>query len=245
MDAKIDMVTEEISHQTAHRRCLSVVMPVYNEQSTISDIIEKVLAQECVAELIVVDDASTDSTIAALRFWESDSRVKTVRHTSNRGKGAAVRTGFKHVLAPIVVVQDADLEYNPADYGKMLVMITSGFADVVYGSRFMGRTNENPLWHTIGNRALTWLCNFATGLELTDEATCYKMFRSKLLSRIALREDGFGFCPEITAKLSKLGVKICEVPVTYRGRTRKQGKKIRLWDGFNAVMCIIRYNYWQ
>jgi hypothetical protein len=143
-------------------------------------------------------------------------------------------------------MQDADLEYDPNDYSRMLNLILSNQADVVYGSRFSGENNLlNPTWHTFGNRCLTWCSNFASGLKLTDEATCYKMFRREVFERIKLEEDGFGFCPEVTAKISRLGVRIREVPVSYHGRTRAEGKKIRFRHGLNALQCIIKYNFFR
>jgi glycosyltransferase involved in cell wall biosynthesis len=158
----------------------------------------------------------------------------------------AMNTGWiAFSQAPVIIIQDGDLEYDPADYAKMLGPIINGCADVVYGSRFNTVKNENPLWHSFGNRCLTWCSNLASGLTLTDEATCYKMFRREVFDMVSLEEDGFGFCPEITAKISKLRVRIVEVPISYSGRTRAQGKKIRLSDGLNAVKCIVKYNFCQ
>jgi glycosyltransferase involved in cell wall biosynthesis len=227
--------------------CLGVIMPVYNEARTIDEIIRRVMAQPGVCELIAVDDGSSDNTPALLRQWPArDKRVRILEHESNRGKGAAVRTGWLASTAPVIIMQDADLEYNPEDYSRMLDLIRGNEADVVYGSRFSGENNvSNPTWHTFGNRCLTWLSNIASGLKLTDEATCYKMFRREVLASFQLEENGFGFCPEVTAKISKLGVRVREVPVSYRGRTRGEGKKIRYRDGWNALHCIIKYNFFR
>jgi glycosyltransferase involved in cell wall biosynthesis len=227
--------------------CLGVIMPVYNESRTIDEIIRRVLAQPSVCELIVVDDASNDGSLALLRQWpQRDRRVRVLEHRKNRGKGAAVQTAWATSTAPIIIMQDADLEYDPNDYSRMLELILSNQADVVYGSRFIGEKNsKNPGWHTFGNRCLTWCSNLASGLKLTDEATCYKMFRREVLARIELEEEGFGFCPEVTAKTSKLGVRILEVPVAYQGRTRAEGKKIRFRHGWNALHCIIKYYFFH
>jgi len=225
--------------------CLGVIMPVYNEAKTIDEIVRRVLAQPSVCELIVVDDASNDGTPQLLHQWlQRDSRVRVLEHPLNRGKGAAIQTGWTASTAPIIIMQDADLEYDPCDYSCMLELILSNEAEVVYGSRFSGQNNSaNPAWHTFGNRCLTWCSNFASGLVLTDEATCYKMFRREVFARIELEEEGFGFCPEVTAKVSKLGVRIREVAVSYHGRTRAEGKKIRFRHGWNALYCIIKYNF--
>jgi glycosyltransferase involved in cell wall biosynthesis len=225
--------------------CLGVIMPVFNEERTIDEVLRRVLAQPCVCEVIAVNDASKDGTTEILRSWQKrDPRVRVVEHETNRGKGAAIRDGWNASTAPVVIIQDGDLEYDPGDYPKMLQLILNGEAEVVYGSRFGGDHNSsNPGWHTFGNRCLTWCSNFASGLKLTDEATCYKMFRREVLQKFELKENGFGFCPEVTAKVSKLGARICEVPVSYRGRTKAEGKKIRFRDGFNALGCIIKYNF--
>lgn len=226
---------------------LGVIMPVFNEARTIDEIIRRVLAQPNVCELVVVDDASSDGTIDLLRSWQQrDGRVRVLEHPVNRGKGAAIRTGWAASAAPVIIMQDADLEYDPNDYTRMLELIHGNQADVVFGSRFCGGNNlSNPAWHTLGNRCLTWCSNIASGLKLTDEATCYKMFRREVFERIKLEEDGFGFCPEVTAKISKLGVRVREVPVSYHGRTHAEGKKIRLRHGWNALYCIIKYNFFR
>jgi glycosyltransferase involved in cell wall biosynthesis len=204
-----------------------------------------VLAQPNVCEIIAVDDASSDGTVHLLRPWpQRDRRVQVLEHRVNRGKGAAIRTALAASRAAVVIIQDADLEYSPDDYTFMLELILSDQADVVYGSRFSTKDKlSNSSWHTFGNRCLTWCSNLASGLKLTDEATCYKMFRQEVLKRIELKEDGFGFCPEVTAKISRLGVRVREVPVSYHGRTTAEGKKIRLRDGWNALKCIVKYNF--
>ncbi|WCJ59543.1 glycosyltransferase family 2 protein [Fontisphaera persica] len=226
---------------------LSIVIPVYNEARSVELVLERVLAQYFVAEVVAVDDGSTDGSWGVMRGWEArDGRVRLARHERNRGKGAAVRTGLALATAPVVVVQDADLEYDPADLGPMLELILSGKADVVYGSRYAdGRRGVGPLWHTLGNKALTLFSNLCTGLWLSDEATCYKMFRRELVPRLELREEGFGFCPEFTAKVSRLGLRVMEVPITYHGRSRAEGKKIRLRHGVEALWCLVKYSRWR
>lgn len=225
--------------------CLGVVIPVYNEAPTIQDILVKVLAQSCVAEVVVVDDASTDATFELLREWpQADRRVAILRHPENRGKGAAIRTGLKRITSSVVIVQDGDLEYDPADFVSMLKPILSGEATVVYGSRFAsGARAKTCWWHRWCNRWLTFAANLITGQRLTDEATCYKMFRREVLLGLDLREDGFGFCPEVTAKLSRLKTRIVEVPIYYRARSHAQGKKLKLRDGWGAFCCLIKYYY--
>jgi len=227
--------------------CLGVIMPVFNEARTIDEILRRVLAQPSVCELIAVDDASSDGTVDLLRSWpQRDPRVRVLEHPVNRGKGAAIRTALAASNAPVVIVQDADLEYSPEDYVPMLDLILNDQADVVYGSRFSTRDKlSNSSWHIFGNRCLTWCSNLASGLNLTDEATCYKMFRRDVLKHIKVEENGFGFCPEVTAKVSKLGVRVREVPVSYHGRTVAEGKKIRIKDGWNALQCIIKYNFFR
>jgi glycosyltransferase involved in cell wall biosynthesis len=225
--------------------CLSVVMPVYNEEKTVSKVIESVLAQRPVQEVIVVDDCSSDGTWGVLQGIEKlDKRLRLVRHEKNQGKGAALRTGFRQASAPIVIIQDADLEYNPAEYHLVLGPILAGRADVVYGSRFIGSGAHRVLyyWHSVGNRFLTTLSNMATNLNLTDMETCYKAFRREALEKIVIEENRFGFEPEITAKIAKLKVRIYEVAISYYGRTYEEGKKINWRDGLSALRCILKYN---
>ncbi|MGF1657156.1 MAG: glycosyltransferase family 2 protein [Verrucomicrobiales bacterium] len=225
-------------------RCLSVVMPVYNEENSLSTITELVLQQEQVAELVIVDDCSKDDSWSVIqKLAEKDPRVKPVRHPVNQGKGAALRTGFQQATAPLVVVQDADLEYDPAEYPLLLEPILAGKADVVFGSRFIGSRAHRVLyfWHSLGNRFLTLLSNMTTDLNLTDMETCYKVFKREILQSIELLENRFGFEPEITAKVAKLKLRIYEVGVSYSGRTYAEGKKIGWKDGVRAIYCILKY----
>lgn len=223
--------------------CLGVIVPVFNEAATVDELLRRVLAQPCVQEVVGVDDASTDGTGERLGVWPArDARVQVLRHPVNRGKGAAIRSGFARVSAPVVIIQDADLEYDPADYERLLGPIRRQEADVVYGSRFAPGTRPvSAWWHTGGNRLLTAFTNVITGLRLTDEATCYKVFRREVLARLTLREERFGFCPEVTVKLSRRGVRILEVPIHYAARSRAQGKKLRWRDGLVALGCLLRY----
>lgn len=226
--------------------CLSVVVPVYNEAATVAEVLRLVLAQRPVQEVVAVDDCSRDGTWAALeKVAAEEPRLKLHRHEVNRGKGAALRTGFAHASAPYVIVQDADLEYDPAEYYLLLAPMVTGKADVVFGSRFLGAGSRRVLfyWHALGNRVLTTASNMATNLNLTDMETCYKLFRREVLNRITLREDRFGFEPEVTAKVSQLDVRIFEVAISYYGRTYAEGKKIGWRDGFRALWCIAKYNF--
>ena len=226
--------------------CLGIVVPVYNEAVTIAKVIEAILAQSLVQELIVVDDASNDGTWAIVQsLARADGRIKLFHHEVNQGKGAALRTGFAKVTAPVIVVQDADLEYNPAEYATLVNPILTEKADVVFGSRFTGSGAHRVLyyWHFLGNRILTILSNMATNLNLTDMEVGYKAFRREVIQKIQIQENRFGFEPEITAKVSRLNVKIYEVGVSYSGRTYAEGKKIGWRDGFSALRCIIKYNF--
>lgn len=223
--------------------CLALVMPVYNEAATIDTIIELVLKQKPVAELIIVDDASTDTTWQILESWpQRDSRVRLLRHPENRGKGAALRTGITHASKPYVLVQDADMEYDPAEYYVLLNPMLANKADVVMGSRFMAGTRHVLYyWHAVGNMVLTTLSNMTTNLWLTDMETCYKLFRREIIQGITLEENRFGFEPEVVAKIARLDVRIYEVPISYSGRTYADGKKINWKDGVSALRCIAKY----
>src|SRR3954471_13583198 len=241
-------VTSATKDLTETAPCLGVVVPVYNEAATISNIIKTVLAQPLVAEVIVVDDGSKDSTWNVLQLVaKQDLRIKLHRHNINQGKGAALRTGFSMATAPILMVQDGDLEYDPAEYPVLCRPIISGKADVVFGSRFAGSGAHRVLyyWHSFGNKLLTLVSNMATNLNLTDMETGYKVFRREIIKRIAIEEDRFGFEPEIVAKVSKLDVRIYEVAISYYGRTYAEGKKIGWRDGVSAMRCIIKYNFFR
>jgi glycosyltransferase involved in cell wall biosynthesis len=225
---------------------VSIVIPVYNEETTIREVIAAVQQAPFDKELIIVDDCSSDSTGEILAAM-ADPEIKIIRHPRNRGKGAALRTGFGAVTGDFVIIQDADLEYSPADYPKLLKPLIDGRADVVYGSRFVGGDEHRALffWHMVGNRLLTLFSNMLTNLNLTDMETCYKAFRREILERITVEEDRFGFEPEITAKVARLGVRIYEVGVSYSGRTYAEGKKIGWRDGISAIRCIIKYNLFR
>ena len=228
--------------------CLSVVVPVYNEEATVARVALTVLEQRPVQDLIVVDDCSTDRTWEILQeLGRKESRLKLFRHGSNQGKGAALRTGLRQATAPIVIIQDADFEYSPSEYYLVLAPILSGKADAVYGSRFIGSGAHRVLyyWHSVGNRLLTTLSNMATNLNLTDMETCYKAFRREVLEKITIEEDRFGFEPEITAKVSKLKVRVYEVAISYHGRTYEEGKKANWKDGVSALRCIVKYNFFR
>lgn len=225
------------------RPCLSVVVPCFNEELTVATVLNTVLASPWVAEVIVVDDASTDGSRAAMAEVD-DPRVVRLHHEVNRGKGAALRTGFTHATAEYVVVQDADLEYDPEEYEVLLEPLLSGKADVVFGSRFVSSRPHRVLyfWHSLGNRLLTLTSNMFTDLNLTDMETCYKMFRRSVIQSIDIREDRFGFEPEITAKVAAGGWRVYEVGISYSGRTYADGKKIGWRDGVRAIYCIVRYS---
>ncbi len=227
-----------------HVPCLSVVMPVFNEATTVEEMIRTVLSQPVTQELIVVDDCSSDGTLAVLeRMVSGEPRLKVLKHSVNQGKGAALRTGIREATADIVIIQDADREYDPTEYPILLRPILSGRADVVFGSRFIGSQEHRVLyfWHSIGNRFLTLLSNMFTNLNLTDMETCYKAFRREVIQSITIEENRFGFEPEVTAKLARSGSRIYEVAISYHGRTYAEGKKINWKDGVRAIWCIVKY----
>jgi glycosyltransferase involved in cell wall biosynthesis len=226
--------------------CLSVVVPVFNEADTVISVIHAILRQPLVMEVLVVDDGSTDATWEHLQGLVRESvPVRLFRHEVNRGKGAALRTAFREATAPLVVVQDADLEYDPAEYPALAAPILDGKADVVLGSRFHGAGAHRVLyyWHALGNKVLTAFSNMCTNINLTDMETGYKMFRREVLRNIQIEERRFGFEPEFVAKVVKVkGIRIYEVPISYSGRTYAEGKKVGMRDGLWAFWCIIKYN---
>jgi glycosyltransferase involved in cell wall biosynthesis len=223
--------------------CLSVVMPAYNEAGTVGEIIKLVLESPYTAELLVVDDCSRDGTAEVVESLR-DPRLRLLRQPENRGKGAALRRGFAEASQPYVIVQDADLEYDPADYRQMLEPLLSGKADVVFGSRFSTNHSRRILyyWHSVGNRFLTTVSNMFTNMNLTDMETCYKAYRREVLASFVLEEDRFGIEPEVTAKIARGNWRVYEVGISYSGRTYAEGKKIGWRDGVHALFCIILYS---
>lgn len=229
---------------------LSIIIPAFNESATIQQILKKIystkLIHEISKEVILVNDCSTDNTLAlALEIKREYSDLKIINHSHNSGKGFAIRTGIENASGNFIIIQDADTEYDPREYNLLLQPILDGFADVVYGSRFSGGNPHRILffWHSIGNKFLTFLSNMFTDLNLTDMETCYKLFRAEIIKSIKLRENRFGFEPEVTAKLSRIkGIRIYEVGISYYGRTFSEGKKISWVDGFKAIFCVLKYN---
>ena len=231
---------------------LSIIVPAYNEASTISNIIDKLINVTLInninKEIIIVNDCSTDNTAVIVEniiASHPNSEITFISHKKNSGKGAAIHTGIKNATGDYLIIQDADLEYDPNEFNILLKPVIGGYADVVYGSRFLGGSAHRILffWHTIGNKFLTFLSNLFTNLNLTDMETCYKLFKTDIVKGIKLNENRFGFEPEITAKISKIkNIRIYEVGISYYGRTYAEGKKINWKDGFRAIYCIIRYN---
>ena len=225
---------------------LSVIIPVYNEAKTIGQIHGRVLATGLADEVVIVDDGSTDGTREILKGLESPPQTRVILQPRNRGKGAALREGLKAAEGDILLIQDADLEYDPANYPALLKPILDGRADVVYGSRFLGESRRILFfWHYLGNHFLTLCSNVFTNLNMTDMETCYKVFTRRALEGIVLRENRFGFEPEITAKLARKRLRIYEVPVSYDGRTYEEGKKIGMRDGFRALWVIFKYGVFK
>lgn len=222
---------------------LSVAMPVYNEATTIREILRRVLAVPIPKEILVVDDGSTDGTRDILSEFDGKPDVHVFLHERNQGKGGALRTAFQHATGDVILIQDADLEYDPAEYPRLIQPIVAGRADVVFGSRFKGETTRiHMFWHRIANGMLTLLSNFFTNLNLTDMETCYKVFRRDVLKDITIKQNGFGIEPELTAKVARRKCRVYEIPISYFGRDYSEGKKIGLKDAFVALYCIVRYS---
>ncbi len=232
-----------MSESNRPRPCLSVVIPCFNEVTTVETVVAAVLASPWTAEVLVVDDGSTDGTRDVLETL-SDPRVRVLLQPENRGKGAALRRGFAEATSDYVLVQDADLEYDPREYGVLVQPLEEGLADVVFGSRFISSAPHRVLyyWHSVGNRFLTTMSNMFTNLNLTDMETCYKVFRREVIQSLHLEEDRFGFEPEVTAKVARAGWRVYELGISYNGRTYAEGKKIGWRDGVRAVWCILKYS---
>jgi len=237
------------------KNVLSIVIPAYNEEKTISSILDKVISVKLISdikkEIIVVNDCSTDATLQVLQDYckkHSELDIKVLHHEVNQGKGAALHTGIAHATGEYLIIQDADMEYDPCEYNDLLKPVVEGFADVVFGSRFLGGNPHRILyyWHSIGNRFLTRLSNMFTNLNLTDMETCYKLFKTDIIQSLKLKEKRFGFEPEVTAKIAKIkGIRIYEVGISYYGRTYEEGKKIGWKDGFRAIWCILKYRFYH
>jgi glycosyltransferase involved in cell wall biosynthesis len=235
----------ELQESQRYPACLSIVVPVYNEQATLGEVVRKLLQVPCLLEIIIVDDCSTDGTSELARaLAETHSQVRVVRQERNAGKTAALKTGFARTTGAIVIVQDADLEYDPGEIFGVIRPILEGHADIVYGSRFLVRRAARVLYfyHYLANKLLTWLSNALTNLNMTDIETGYKAFRGEIIRNLVIKSSGFGFEVEVTAKIAKLGVAIYEVPISYYGRTYAEGKKIVFTDGLVALWWVLRFN---
>lgn len=224
---------------------VSVVIPVYNEQGTIREIVERVQAVPVDKEIIVVDDFSTDGTPAELKKLEAEGAIRLFRHEVNQGKGAACRTGIQNIEGDVVIIQDADLEYDPDDYPKLLEPITKGRSKVVYGSRFLGPHKAMYFWHSVGNKMFTLVTNVLYDTTLTDMETCYKVFTADIARKLTLKSNRWGFDPEITAKMLRMGNRIYEVPISYTGREFDEGKKISWKDGFTIIWVLFKYRFFK
>jgi dolichol-phosphate mannosyltransferase len=223
---------------------LSVVVPVYNEEGTLRALLDKVLKVQIEKEVVIVDDCSSDHSRSIIEEYAKLPNVKVIFHEKNNGKGKAIRSGIKHVTGDIVIIQDADLEYEPEDYAKLIAPIIGGTANVVYGSRELGTTNQHSYFSFyIGGKLLSWLVNILYGSHITDEPTCYKVFKADVLKSIPLNSVRFEFCPEVTAKVLKRGFEIVEVPIHYYPRKKSEGKKIRWKDGIEAIWTLLRYKF--
>lgn len=252
LDACGDLVSSELeayrnsmpddADETSRACLLSVVIPVYNEENTIARVISRVTSLPLNTEMVIVDDCSTDGTRDLLKKLEGLSSVKLILKEQNAGKGAALRTGFEHATGDFVVIQDADLEYDPSDIPRLIQPLIKGDADIVYGSRFIGEDQQDESWiHRAGNAVLTGASNLFSGLSLTDMETCYKAFNREVLEGLQIAQDRFGIEPELTAKLARRGYRFVEVPISYNSRGYSEGKKIGIRDLFNAIYCIGRY----
>jgi glycosyltransferase involved in cell wall biosynthesis len=224
-----------------HPPLVSIIVPVYNERQTIGELLRRVEAVPIPMQVIVVDDGSTDGTVEVVQREAARGAIEVVVHEVNRGKGAAVRSGLERVRGEVVIIQDADLEYDPAEYPLLLAPIEKGVASVVYGSRFLGPHRAMYFWHSVGNKLLTLTCNVLFDTTLTDLETCYKVFRTDVVRSFRLRSDRWGFDPEVTAKVLKRGHRIYEIPISYAGREFHEGKKITWKDGFRVFLALLRF----